>query len=195
MTLLSRTLARCGQIVTKTIQFNYGKTKQKSVAEGRCIALGILRVRTGKRRCRYQWSHANGNLLFRSCNQINLCHRSVVGLIGGVKAYNRFSSGDPNTSRTAASWFGAYIFLIAATIRRSFFRQSNVLWVIMASMKALEEHWVKGLRHNTCSFSQAACSAAHRYMKSIPKPESSSTKFELFGGRFEAFGWHFRHSL
>ena len=47
---------------------------------------------------------------------------AVVGLIGGVKAYSKFSSGDPDTSKTAASWFGACIFLIvAATILRSFF--------------------------------------------------------------------------
>jgi len=42
---------------------------------------------------------------------------AVVGLIGGVKVYGKFSSGDPDTSKTAASWFGACIFLIvAATI-------------------------------------------------------------------------------
>lgn len=47
---------------------------------------------------------------------------AVVVLIGGVKVYNKFSSGDPDTSKTAASWFGACIFLIvAATILRSFF--------------------------------------------------------------------------
>lgn len=47
---------------------------------------------------------------------------AVVGLIGGVKVYSKFSSGDPDTSKTATSWFGACIFLIvAATILRSFF--------------------------------------------------------------------------
>lgn len=47
---------------------------------------------------------------------------AVIGLIGGVKVYGKFSSGDPDTSKTAASWFGACIFLIvAATILRSFF--------------------------------------------------------------------------
>ena len=47
---------------------------------------------------------------------------AVVGLIGGVKVYGKCSSGDPDTSKTAASWFGACIFLIvAATILRSFF--------------------------------------------------------------------------
>ena len=47
---------------------------------------------------------------------------AVVGLIGRVKVYSKFSSGDPDTSKIAASWFGACIFLIvAATILRSFF--------------------------------------------------------------------------
>ena len=47
---------------------------------------------------------------------------AVIGLIGGVKVYSKCSSGDPDTSKTAASWFGACIFLIvAATILRSFF--------------------------------------------------------------------------
>ena len=47
---------------------------------------------------------------------------AVIGLVGGIKVYQKFSSGDPDTSKTAASWFGACIFLIvAATILRSFF--------------------------------------------------------------------------
>ena len=47
---------------------------------------------------------------------------AVVGLIGGIKVYNKFSSGDPDTSKTASSLVGACIFLIvAATILRSFF--------------------------------------------------------------------------
>ena len=47
---------------------------------------------------------------------------AVVGLIAFPCFYGKFSSGDPDTSKTAASWFGACIFLIvAATILRSFF--------------------------------------------------------------------------
>lgn len=47
---------------------------------------------------------------------------AVIGLVGGVKVYGKFSSGDPDTSKTASSWFGACIFLIvAATVLRSFF--------------------------------------------------------------------------
>lgn len=47
---------------------------------------------------------------------------AVVGLIGGIRVYQKFSSGDPDTAKTASSWFGACIFLIvAATVLRSFF--------------------------------------------------------------------------
>lgn len=49
-----------------------------------------------------------------------LCYAigAVLGLVGGIKTYGKFSSGDPDTSKTAASWFFACIFLIvAATIR------------------------------------------------------------------------------
>lgn len=47
---------------------------------------------------------------------------AVVGLIGGVKVYSKFTSGDPDTHKVAASWFGACIFLVvSATILRAFF--------------------------------------------------------------------------
>ena len=47
---------------------------------------------------------------------------AVLGLVGGVKVYSKFQSGDPDTSKTAASWFGGCIFLIVtATILKSFF--------------------------------------------------------------------------
>ena len=47
---------------------------------------------------------------------------AIGAVVGLIKVYGKFSSGDPDTSKTAASWFGACIFLIvAATILRSFF--------------------------------------------------------------------------
>jgi hypothetical protein len=47
---------------------------------------------------------------------------AVLGLVGGAKVYSKFQSGDPDTLKTAASWFGGCIFLIVtATILRSFF--------------------------------------------------------------------------
>ncbi len=55
---------------------------------------------------------------------INLMYAigAVVGLIGAVRVYNKWSSGQPDTGQTAAAWFGSCIFLvIVATVLRSFF--------------------------------------------------------------------------
>lgn len=47
---------------------------------------------------------------------------ALCGLIGAIRVYSKFSSGDPDTGKTAGSWFGACVFLIvAATVLRSFF--------------------------------------------------------------------------
>lgn len=59
---------------------------------------------------------------FNPLTQLIYAVGAVVGLIGGIKVYQKFSSGDPDTSKTAASWFGACIFLVVcATVLRSFF--------------------------------------------------------------------------
>ncbi|GAB3008080.1 DUF4134 domain-containing protein [Niabella terrae] len=55
---------------------------------------------------------------------INLMYAvgAVLGLIGAVRVYQRWGSGDQNTNQYAASWFGSCIFLvIVATVLRSFF--------------------------------------------------------------------------
>ena len=76
---------------------------------------------------------------------------AVVGLIGGVKVYSKFSSGDPDTSKTAASWFGACIFLIvAATIL--------LIWRSIKSTKGLVvAPSSRGYAANTSSSSPAVC--------------------------------------
>lgn len=47
---------------------------------------------------------------------------AVVGLIGAVKVFNKWNSGDQDTSKVAAAWFGSCIFLVVvAKILSSFF--------------------------------------------------------------------------
>jgi len=47
---------------------------------------------------------------------------AVVGLIGAVKVYQKWNSGDQDTGRVAAAWFGSCIFLVVvATVLKSFF--------------------------------------------------------------------------
>src|ERR1700686_4350829 len=36
---------------------------------------------------------------------------AIVGLIGAVKVYNKWNSGDPDTGKVAAAWFGSCVFL------------------------------------------------------------------------------------
>jgi hypothetical protein len=47
---------------------------------------------------------------------------AVLGLIGAVKVYQKWNSGDPDTGKVAAAWFGSCVFLVVvATVIRSFF--------------------------------------------------------------------------
>ena len=47
---------------------------------------------------------------------------AVLGLIGAIKVYSKWNSGDPDTGKVAAAWFGSCVFLvIVATVIRSFF--------------------------------------------------------------------------
>ncbi|WP_091151248.1 DUF4134 domain-containing protein [Mucilaginibacter pineti] len=47
---------------------------------------------------------------------------AVLGLIGATKVYQKWNSGDGDTGKVAASWFGSCIFLVVvATVLQSFF--------------------------------------------------------------------------
>ena len=47
---------------------------------------------------------------------------AILGLIGAIKVYQKWSHGDHDTGKVAASWFGSCIFLVVvATLLRSFF--------------------------------------------------------------------------
>ena len=47
---------------------------------------------------------------------------AIVGLIGAIKVYQKWNSGDQDTGKVAAAWFGSCVFLvIVATVIKSFF--------------------------------------------------------------------------
>jgi predicted transporter len=47
---------------------------------------------------------------------------ALVGLVGGVKVFNKWNHGDHDTGKTAAAWFGSCVFLVVvATVIKSFF--------------------------------------------------------------------------
>jgi hypothetical protein len=37
---------------------------------------------------------------------------AIIGLIGAIRVYGKWSHGDPDTGKIAAAWFGACIFLV-----------------------------------------------------------------------------------
>ena len=47
---------------------------------------------------------------------------AVLALVGAIRVYSKFQSGDPDTMKSAMGWFGAAIFLIVASFAiRAFF--------------------------------------------------------------------------
>ncbi|MFY0255296.1 DUF4134 domain-containing protein [Chitinophaga sp. 30R24] len=47
---------------------------------------------------------------------------AILGLIGAVRVYQKWTNGHPDTGSTAAAWFGSCVFLVVvATVLKSFF--------------------------------------------------------------------------
>ena len=69
-------------------------------------------------------NEANTNVRSYFAAGVNLMYAvgAIVGLIGAVKVYQKWNSGDHDTGKVAAAWFGSCVFLvIVATVIRSFF--------------------------------------------------------------------------
>lgn len=49
---------------------------------------------------------------------------AVIAIVGGVKVFQKWNGGEPDTGKVAAAWFGSCIFLVVvATVIKSFFGQ------------------------------------------------------------------------
>ncbi len=59
---------------------------------------------------------------FASGTQLMYAVGAIVGLIGAIKVYQKWSAGDHDTGKVAAAWFGACVFLVVVvTVIRAFF--------------------------------------------------------------------------
>ena len=59
---------------------------------------------------------------FASGVQLMYAVGAILGLIGAIRVYQKWSHGDHDTGKVAASWFGACIFLVVvAALIQSFF--------------------------------------------------------------------------
>ena len=90
-----------------------------------CFVLGML--------CSLAAAAQDGNTGINQANTmvrsyfdtgVNLMYAvgAILGLIGAIRVYQKWSHGDHDTGKVAASWFGSCIFLVVvATLLRSFF--------------------------------------------------------------------------
>lgn len=59
---------------------------------------------------------------FQPLSTLILVIGAIVGLIGALKVYGKFSQGDPDATKSLAAWGGACLFLVlAGTVLSSFF--------------------------------------------------------------------------
>lgn len=59
---------------------------------------------------------------FETAQKLLYAIGGVVGLIGAIKVYNKWSAGEPDTAKVASAWFSACIFLVVvATVLKAFF--------------------------------------------------------------------------
>ncbi len=59
---------------------------------------------------------------FQSGSNLMYAVGAILGLIGAVKVYHKWNSGDHDTNKVAAAWFGSCVFLVVvATVIKSFF--------------------------------------------------------------------------
>lgn len=69
-------------------------------------------------------NEANTRVRSYFASGVNLMYAvgAIVGLIGAIKVYQKWNSGDHDTGKVASAWFGSCVFLvIVATVLRSFF--------------------------------------------------------------------------
>lgn len=59
---------------------------------------------------------------FDSVSTLILAIGGIVGLVGGIRVYILWNSGDPNVNKSLMGWFGACVFLVVVgVVLKSFF--------------------------------------------------------------------------
>src|SRR5688500_2313558 len=105
------------------------KSKMKTIRRGRaffvalsvyCLSYVVAYAQDGNAGISEAATQVRG--YFTTGTQLMYAIGAVLGLVGAVKVYQKWNSGDPDTSKVAAAWFGSCVFLvIVATVLSSFF--------------------------------------------------------------------------
>ena len=108
----------------KSLKMNCSKSKQRKLCAiliaGLLLTAQIVLAQDGNAGIEEANTKVRG--YFDSGTNLMYAVGAVVGLIGAVKVYQKLNSGDPDTGKVAAAWFGSCVFLVVvATVIRSFF--------------------------------------------------------------------------
>lgn len=103
-----------------------GRSACSKVLRGGMAVIGMvtLQVATWAQDGNAGINEANTRVRSYFDSGINLMYAvgAILGLIGAVKVYQKWNSGDHDTGKVAAAWFGSCVFLVVvATVIRSFF--------------------------------------------------------------------------
>jgi len=108
----------------KVWKVNCLKSKRGMLCASMCIILLLFSLNSMTQDGKAGIDEANNKVrsYFDSGTNLMYAIGAVVGLIGAVKVYQKWNSGDPDTGKVAAAWFGSCVFLvIVATVIKSFF--------------------------------------------------------------------------
>ena len=102
------------------------KTKQKNVVKtvlaGVCLLLETVPLFAQDGNSGIQQATTMVQGYFNTGCNLMYAIGAVVGIIGAVRVFNKWNSGEPDTAKVAAAWFGSCIFLVVvATVIKSFF--------------------------------------------------------------------------
>jgi len=121
-------------VYTKQIKSKYSRMKKSNKLPYKLRRWATLCLTTSLSSiCHLQTMAQDGNAGINEANQkvrsyfdsgTNLMYAvgAILGLIGAVKVYQKWNSGDQDTGKVAAAWFGSCVFLVVvATVIKSFF--------------------------------------------------------------------------
>ena len=108
----------------KQMKMIYFKSKRKAAHLSLAIIAIMATLSTKAQDANAGINEANAKVRSYFASGTNLMYAvgALVGLIGAVKVYQKWNSGDQDTGKVAAAWFGSCVFLVVvATVIKSFF--------------------------------------------------------------------------
>jgi hypothetical protein len=96
----------------KTCKSNIAGIALKTGAICALLTLAILQANAQDGNAGIQQANTQVRGYFESGTNLMYAIGAIVGLIGAVKVFQKWNSGDQDTSKVAAAWFGSCIFLV-----------------------------------------------------------------------------------